>query len=69
MSTNTGAVSTTEIAALLAWARSLSEASANADANADHAERAAFQAAKATLLARITDQPDTDEYPQGTVCD
>ena len=65
MSTNTGPVSTTEIAALLAWARSLSEASATAD----HAERAAFQAAKATLLARITDQPDTDEYPQGTVCD
>jgi hypothetical protein len=56
---------TTEIAALLAWARSLSDAGGNTDP----AQRAAYQAAKAALLARITHQPHTDEHPQGTVCD
>jgi hypothetical protein len=50
MSTNTGPVSTTEIAALLAWARSLSEAGPAADPD----QRAAYQTAKAALLARIT---------------
>jgi hypothetical protein len=52
MTTSTGPVSTTEIAALLAWARSLSEARGSADP----AQRAAYQAAKTALLARITDQ-------------
>jgi hypothetical protein len=45
-------VSTAEIAALLAWARSLTEAGPTADP----AERAAYLAAKTALLARITDQ-------------
>jgi hypothetical protein len=47
--------STTEIADLLAWARSLSDA----QGSADPAERAAYQAAKTTLLARLAHQnPD-----------
>jgi hypothetical protein len=65
VTSGTGAVSTTEIAALLAWARSLSDAGDSADPT----ERSAFQAAKATLLARITHQRNTDDYLQGTVCD
>ena len=40
---------TTEIAGLLAWARSLSDTRGSADP----AERAAYQAAKTTLLARL----------------
>ncbi len=44
--------STAEIADLLAWARSLSQAGPTADP----ADRAAYQTAKATLLARIADQ-------------
>ncbi len=48
--------STTEIAGLLAWARSLSDT----HGGADPAERAAYQAAKTTLLARLAHQnPDT----------
>lgn len=43
----------TEIAGLLAWARSLSDAGSNTDP----AERAAYQAAKTALLARITGHP------------
>jgi hypothetical protein len=49
-------VSTTEIAALLAWARSLTKDGHAADPN----QRAAYQAAKTALLDRITNQqPDT----------
>jgi hypothetical protein len=44
-------VSATEIAVLLAWARSLSETGPAADP----AERAAYQAAKTALLTRIAD--------------
>ncbi len=43
-------VSTSEIAGLLAWARTLSDAG---DA-ADPAQRVAYQAAKTALLARLT---------------
>jgi hypothetical protein len=53
-------VSTAQIANLLAWARSLSEAGPTADPD----QRAAYQAAKATLLTRLADQhPDTDPTP------
>jgi hypothetical protein len=45
-------VSTAQIAHLLAWARSLSDARAAADPT----ERAAYLAAKTALLARLTDQ-------------
>jgi hypothetical protein len=45
-------VSTAEIAALLAWARSLTQAGPTADP----AERAAYLTTKTALLARITDQ-------------
>jgi hypothetical protein len=65
MTANTGPASTpvslTEIASLLAWARSLSEAGPAADP----AERAAYRAAKTTLLARIT----PDDRPQRTARD
>ena len=44
--------SAAEIADLLAWARSLS----GAGPDADPADRAAYQKAKTTLLARIADQ-------------
>jgi hypothetical protein len=44
--------SAAEIADLLAWARSLSDAGAAAEP----ADRAAYQKAKTTLLARIADQ-------------
>jgi hypothetical protein len=44
-----------DIADLLAWARSLSQAGPAADP----AERAAYQKAKTTLLARIADQHTT----------
>jgi hypothetical protein len=57
-------VSTAEIAGLLAWARSLSQAGGSADP----AERTAFLAAKTALLARITDQHPT-QPPQGTPSD
>ena len=43
-----GQPTTTEIADLLAWARALSDTHC-----ADPAERAAYQAAKTTLLARL----------------
>jgi hypothetical protein len=47
---------TTEIAGLLAWARSLSDTHSSADPT----ERAAYQAAKTALLARLTPHnPDT----------
>lgn len=50
-------VSTAEIADLLAWARSLSQAGSSVDP----ADRATYLAAKTALLARITHQhPDTD---------
>lgn len=52
-------VSTAEIAHLLAWARSLSDAGSSVDP----AERAAYLAAKTALLARITDQ---DHSPPST---
>lgn len=85
MSTNTGpvvatpvttpadaAVTTTQIVALLAWARSLSEAGSSADP----AERVAYQIAKTALLARITDhitdhqpQPSTQDSQQRKPCD
>ncbi|GAA0714532.1 hypothetical protein Drose_16895 [Dactylosporangium roseum] len=57
MSTDIGGQpGTTEIAGLLAWARALSDARSSADP----AERAAYQAAKSTLLARLTRHyPDT----------
>jgi hypothetical protein len=45
-------VSAAEIADLLAWARSLTDAGPTADP----IERAAYQAAKTILLARIADQ-------------
>jgi hypothetical protein len=48
-------VSAAEIADLLAWARSLTKAGPTAHPT----ERAAYQAAKTTILARIADQhPD-----------
>jgi hypothetical protein len=50
-------VSAAEIASLLAWARSLSQAGRSVDPD----ERATYLAAKTALLARITRQhPDTD---------
>ncbi len=61
MSTNTDPESATQIAALLAWARSLSEAGPNADP----AQRAAYHTTKAALLARIT-QDEATHHPQGT---
>jgi hypothetical protein len=45
----TGAPSATQIAELMAWARRLSDA----HCTGDPADRAAYQAAKADLLARI----------------
>jgi len=46
----------TEIAGLLAWARTLSDT----HGDADPCERAAYQAAKTTLLARLAHHnPDT----------
>ena len=60
-SPTTGQVSVAQIAELLAWTRSLSEAGASADP----AERAAYHAAKTALLARLTDprttQPSTED--------
>ncbi|HEV8560169.1 MAG TPA: hypothetical protein VGR06_27870 [Actinophytocola sp.] len=55
----TGTASATQIAALLAQARRLTEAGPAADP----ADRAAYLAAKAALLARITGHPHdhTDE--------
>jgi hypothetical protein len=57
-------VSTAEIADLLAWARSLTEAGRSADPD----QRAAYQAAKTALLARLTQDPEPTQYPR-TVCD
>jgi len=57
-----GPVSTAEIANLLAWARSLSDAGASASAHP--VERAAYQAAKTALLARITDHASTSSSPR-----
>jgi hypothetical protein len=48
----TGAPTPAEIADLLAWARRLTEAGRSADP----ADRAAYQATKADLLARIPTQ-------------
>ena len=59
-----GPVSTAEIANLLAWARSLSDAGASASASAHPVERAAYQAAKTALLARITDHASTSSSPR-----
>ncbi|MEV4203166.1 hypothetical protein [Micromonospora globbae] len=50
-------VTTTEIADLLSWARQLS-----ASGSADPAQRAAYLAAKANLLARIADH-HADGHP------
>jgi hypothetical protein len=58
-------VSTVQIGALLAWARSLPEAGAAADPD----QRAAHQAAKTTLPARLTNHPDTSQPPPRTTCD
>jgi hypothetical protein len=53
-------VSPAQIADLLAWARCLSEAGAAADPD----QRAAYQAAKTALLARLTGQhPDPSQPP------
>ena len=52
---STDPVSTAEIAALLAWARTLSDAGRRVDPD----DRAAYQAAKTALLARLTPS-DTD---------
>jgi hypothetical protein len=54
-----GAVTTTEIADLLAWARQLSSAGGSADPG----QRAAYLAAKANLLARIADH-HANEHPR-----
>jgi hypothetical protein len=59
-----GQVSAADIAGLLAWTRSLSDAGPSADP----AERAAYQAAKTTLLARITGRPSASSS-QRTLCD
>lgn len=53
--TSTDPVSTVEIAALLAWARTLSGAGPRAAPD----DRAAYQAAKTALLARLTDPTPT----------
>jgi hypothetical protein len=52
-------VSTTQIADLLAWARSLSEAGGAAAPD----QRAAYQAAKTALLTRLANHPDTSQPP------
>jgi hypothetical protein len=57
----TDPVSPTEIAGLLAWARSLTDAGPAADP----AERAAYQDAKTTLLTRITNQ-HPEQQPDST---
>jgi hypothetical protein len=59
MNTADGHVSTAEIAELIAWARRLSMAGPDMT---DRADRAAFHAAKAHLLARIDNQ-DTATTP------
>lgn len=61
MTTSIGPVSATEIASLLAWARSLSDTG-----NTDPAEQAAYQAAKTALLARITQHTDPAPIPDST---
>jgi hypothetical protein len=53
---------TSEIACLLAWARSLSEAGPAADP----VERVAYQTAKTALLARITQHTDLTPIPDST---
>ncbi len=55
----TGTPSAAQIADLLAWARRLTEAGSTTDP----ADRAAYLAAKAILLARLTEHPHdtTDE--------
>ena len=50
-------VSTAQIAGLLAWARSLSEAGPAADPD----QRAAYQAAKTALLTRLANHPDSSQ--------
>jgi hypothetical protein len=55
----------TDIAGLLAWARSLSDAGPNTDP----AERASYQATKTTLLARLAHQSETTDNHQGTARD
>ena len=54
-----GQPTTTEIADLLAWARALSDT----HCSADPAERAAYQAAKTTLLARLA-RHNPDPQPE-----
>ena len=56
---------TAQIAELLAWTRSLSDAGAGADP----AERAAYQAAKTALLARLADQQATQPSTEDTARD
>jgi hypothetical protein len=56
-------VSLTEIADLLAWARRLTQAG---PATTPPAELAAYQARKADLLERITDQTRTQTNPETT---
>lgn len=63
--TETVTETVTQIAGLLAWARSLSDAGPNTDP----AERAAYQAAKTTLLARLAHQRETTDNHQGTARD
>jgi hypothetical protein len=52
-------VSTAQIAALLAWARSLSQAGGAADPD----QRAAYQPANTTLVTRLAGHPDTSQPP------
>jgi hypothetical protein len=52
-------VSTDQIADLLAWARTLT----HAGTNADPAQRAAYLAAKAGLLARIAEEHTATAHP------
>jgi hypothetical protein len=58
----TSTPSPTQIADLLAWARRLTEAGRRGEA----ADRAAYLAAKADLLARITDQHPHDHTSKDT---
>jgi hypothetical protein len=58
----TGTPSPAEIADLLAWARRLTEAGRTAQT----ADRAAYLAAKADLLARITDRHPHDHTDKDT---
>jgi hypothetical protein len=63
--TNPPPVSVAAIADLLAWARRLSDTAPHVDL----AERAAYQAAKTSLLARIAAQHTTTTHPDRTIDD